>query len=259
MSDKIDIESILTNGIDLKNRRIYFGSLLESLDENGSDFTWRSVEWAVRAMHIMQDEDPKKPIEIHMSSPGGDAYALLRLYDVIQSSPCQIKFYGSGEICSAATWIMACCDERYLYPNTRVLVHDSSAGIVEVPEKLSDRYVGTDQERDLQDLLNRLYADNSRMPVEFWEEMVKRDLWLSAEETVALGLADKIIEPKKRGNLRRVRISNLSSPPDRKEFNKLLNKLKERVYMGRHVKLELHIPVEEFDKNVDIEVAPTVD
>lgn len=255
MAEKTDsIENILSNGIDLKNRRIYFGAAVESYDSEGSDFTWRSCEWAIRAIHIMEAEGPHKPIELHMSSPGGDPYEMLRLINVMEASTCQFKFFGGGKIMSAATWVMASADERYLYRHTRVLVHDSpSGGHYEGPQKLSDRYIDTDEERRLQDELNQMYADNSRMPKEFWDEFVKRDAYLSAEETIALGLADKIIEPKKRGNLRRMRIGLLNKDPDMKELNKLLKKLKDRTYQGKTMKIELHVPDEQKDKNIFVE------
>lgn len=255
MADKTDtLENILDYGIDLKNRRIWFGALPEAYDEGGAEFTWRSVERAIRAIQIMEIEAPRKPIELHMSSPGGDPYALLRLYDTIQASPCQIKFYGSGEIASAATWIMAGCDERYLSPNTYVLVHDSSGfGSTESPAKLTDAYIHMDQEKRMQDKLNQIYADNSRMPLEFWEEMVKRDVWLTAEETIMLGLADKIVQEQKRGNLRRMRISLLCKEPDRKELNKLLKNMAQRTYAHKVSKMELHVPREFFDKNVTVD------
>ena len=260
MAEKSEIlENILLHGIDLKNRRIYFGALSISEDDEGSDFTWRSVERAIRAIHIMEAEAPKKPIELHMCSSGGSTYALLRLYDAIQLSSTQIKFYGSGVIASAATWIMAGCDERYLYPNTRILIHDSSpGGFAEVPEKLSDRYIDTDEERRLQDRLNQIYVDNSRMPLEFWNEMVKRDMWLSAEETISLGLADKIVEYKKRGNLRRMRVAQLQKAPEGKEFNQLLKRLKDRVYMGKQLRIELHVPEEKYDKNIVVDTTTTI-
>jgi ATP-dependent protease ClpP protease subunit len=110
MAEKTDsIENVLSNGIDIKNRRIYFGALLESYDESGSEFTWRSCEWAIRAIHIMENEAPNKPIELHMSSPGGDPYAMLRLIDVIQSTTCQIKFFGGerSRLLQPGLWLYA--------------------------------------------------------------------------------------------------------------------------------------------------------
>lgn len=260
MADKTDtLENILDYGVDLKNRRIWFGALPEAYDESGSDFTWRSVERAVRAIQIMEIEAPRKPIELHMCSPGGDPYSLLRLYDAIQASPCQIKFFGSGEICSAATWIMAGCDERYLSPNTYVLIHDSGGfDATLAPAKLTDAYIHMEQEKRLQDRLNQIYADNSRMPLEFWEEIVKRDVWLTAEETIMLGLADKIVQEQKRGNLRRMRIALLCQEPDRKELNKLLKSMAQRTHAHKVSKMELHVPREFFDKNVVVDPTESV-
>ena len=256
MAEKTDsVENIIDYGIDIKNRRIYFGSLKsDEEDATGSSFDWCSVERTVRAIHIMETEAPNKPIELHMSSFGGDAYALLRLHDIIQSCSCQIKFFGSGPIMSAATWIMACCDERYLYPNTRILIHDSPAGVTsEMSAKLTDLYIECNEEKTVQDILNKVYADNSRMPVEFWNEIVKRDLYLSAEEAIMLGLADEIIKPKKRGNLRRQRIAHLNKKPDTNELNILLGKLSARVSSEKSLKIELHVPKERFDQHVVID------
>src|SRR5271170_5768045 len=117
MATQTELTDSLIHGIDLKTRRIYFGRFLDDGDDNPGDFTQASIELAIRALHKMSLDAPGKPIEIHMNSYGGDPYAMLRLYDEILSCPCQVKFYGGGAIMSAATWIMAVCDERYLYPN----------------------------------------------------------------------------------------------------------------------------------------------
>jgi ATP-dependent protease ClpP protease subunit len=251
-----NVTQVLEYDVDFKRRRIYFGALVESNDADGSDFSWRSVERVVRHIHLMEADAPAKPIELHMSSFGGDPYALFRLYDVIQSCSCQIKFIGGGTISSAATWIMAGCDERHLYPNTRILIHDSSWGESVVPEKLTDRYIHTDEEKNVQRKLNQMYADNSIMPVDFWEEMVKRDLWINAEEAIMLGLADKIIQPRKRGSLRKVRIASMKQERDKKDMSKLMRLLKDRIYMDKLSKLELHIPEEKFDKSLVVDNSP---
>jgi ATP-dependent Clp protease protease subunit len=248
-----NVTQILDYDVDFKKRRIYFGALIASNDEDGSEFTWRSVERAVRHIHIMESDAPSKPIELHMSSIGGDTAALLRLYDVIQSCSCQIKFIGGGEISSSATWIMASCDERMLYPNTCIIIHDSGWGEAVSPEKLIDKSIMIDNEKLLQHKLNQIYADNSIMPLEFWAEMVKRDLYLTAEEAIMLGLADKIIQPRKRGSLRRNRIASMKQERDKKDMSKMLKMLKDRIYMDKLSKLELHLPEEKFDKTLIID------
>lgn len=249
MAEKVDdVGLLLEAGLDVKNRIIYFGTLDK---DEGSEFTWKSVEMAVRGIHMLEQEAPGKPISLHMSSPGGDAESMLRLVDTILASSCQFRFYGSGLIASSATWIMAVCDERYLTPNTTVLIHDSpSTGERRTPMKLIDFNIEMDIENALQHRLNQMYADNSIMPIEFWAELVKRDMCLTAEETVLLGLADKVLEPRKRASVRKKRTAAMSAKRDPKEMAKLVRLLKDRIYSDKLSKLELRVPQEETDASM---------
>jgi ATP-dependent Clp protease protease subunit len=247
---KTEISDYLNFGIDNVQRRIYFGDCIDRAEEESGEVTQRSIELAVRALHQLESEDPGKPIELYMNSPGGDPYAMLRLYDAILSSSCQIKFFGGGMIASSATWIMAICDERYLFPNTTVMVHD---GTEYFDGTHTDVKIAVSESKRLQDLLYDVYAANSRMPRSFWEDVCQRDLFLTAEETIKLGLADKIIEPKKRGNLRKLRIASLKKSPSHNEMETLVHKLYGRVNRHNTHKLILNTPIkEEFDPNVKV-------
>jgi ATP-dependent protease ClpP protease subunit len=192
---------------------------------------------AVRAMHRMAAEAPGKPIEIHMNSYGGDPYAMLRLHDEILACPCQIKFVGGGAIMSAATWIMAVCDERYLHQNATIMVHDGSEGY---EGKHTDVQITAAENKRLQDTLYELYEKNSRMPKEFWMDVCQRDLYLTAHEAVSLGLADKIVEPKKRGNLRKVRQAALKKGIESSEMRDLVKNLYSRINKVKIPKIELN-------------------
>lgn len=251
-NEKTELTDNLAYGVDIKNRRIYFGINLDTADANEStDFTMSSVEYAIRAMHRMENDAPNKPIEIHMSSYGGDIYSMLRLYDTITTSSCQIKFYGGGAIMSSATFIMAACDERYLYRNTTIMVHELSASN---DGKHTDIQVNATEDRRLMKILYNLYAENSRMPIEFWEDICQRDVYMSASEAVSLGLADSIIEPKKRGNLRKKRWSAMKKELDPKDLNKLIKDIYLRINKVKFPKIELNQVKEELaDPNIIID------
>jgi ATP-dependent Clp protease protease subunit len=254
-SPKPDLESYLLYGIDEKRRRIYFGAALNSAiddSESVTGFHETSVEYSIRAIERMAADHPKVPIELHMLSYGGDVYAMLALLDTIQSCSCQIKFYGRGIIASAATWIMAACDERFLYPNTTVLVHDISS---DFPHSRNvDQEIEMAENKKLKAKLCEIYAQNSKMPKEFWEEISKRDLYLTAEEAIALGIADKIFPPKKRGNLRKVRQAHLATPVNLEKMNKLVEKLFKRVQVHDKLTLIIHEPkVEKIDPTLEPE------
>lgn len=249
-----DLIDNLIYGIDLKNRRLYFGVGLDWNEENAGDFTQASIEFAIRSLHKMASDAPGKPIELHMNSYGGDMYAMLRLHDEILACPCQIKFYGGGAIMSAATWVMAVCDERYLYQNATVMVHELSTAN---EGKHTDIQIGATEDRRLMEIAYNIYEANSRMPKSFWEDVCQRDLYLSASEAVSLGLADKLIEPKKRGNLRKVRQAALKKAPDTSELRKLVNSLYQRINKVKVPKIELNDIIKEpADPHVVIDDKP---
>ena len=237
MAEKSDLNDSLVYGIDLKARRIYFGCPIDWMEGDPGDFTQASVELAIRSMHKMVLDAPGKPIEIYMNSYGGDPYAMLRLHDEILSCPCQVKFFGGGAIMSAATWILVACDERYLHPHATVMVHD---GWEIFDGKHTDNQIRASEEKRLQDLLYDIYTANTRMPKEFWQDVCQRDLYVTAGEAVSLGMADKIIEPKKRGNLRKMRQAALKKTPDSGEMKKLLSDIYTRVNKVKVPKIELN-------------------
>lgn len=251
---KTELENYLVYGVDELNRRVFFGADLLSTDPDDiGEFTHCSCEYAIRAIERMIADHPKTPIEIHMTSYGGSVDAMLGLYDIIQSSTCQIKFIGRGVIMSAASFIMAGCDERSLYPHTRVLVHEISMG------DMSGKYTDLGIEKEELDLIQEdlycIYTNNSRMPKDFWKEVCKRDLIVSAEEAIQLGLADKIIHPKKRGNYRKARQHHLSQSVNKNKMNALVKKLLKRIHASpKKMEITLNTPkIEPVDEKLVIE------
>jgi len=254
MSTRIELESFVVYGVDEKNRKIYFGVPIDSSHSSHSDFTIDSVSHVIRAMGKMIADHPKKPIEIHMNSYGGDPYAMLYLHDFILASTCQIKFFGGGAIMSAATWVMAACDERYLYPHSTVMVHNGWEGI---EGNYTDVHIQADESKRLMEVLYKIYSENSHMPKEFWKEVCQRDLYLTAKECITLGLADKIIEPKKRGNFRKVRDTHLSKPVDKKTMTNLTNKLLARIGQNKLANIVINeYKQEEVDENLIVDDTP---
>lgn len=253
---KTELENYLVYGVDEANRRVYFGSDLVTTEPDGiGDFNQCSCEYAIRAVERMALTKPKTPISIIMNSYGGDAYAMLGLYDIIHDTTCQIKFFGRGVVMSAATWIMCGADERNLYPNTRILIHNGSPG--HIPDRVTDAEIAMQEETFLQKKLEEIYAENSRMPEEFWHEVCKRDLFLSAEETIFLGLADKIIKPKKRGNLRKARQHHLSQKIDKRKMKSLVSKLMKRIQSQPVGDIVINTPKKEpIDDRLIIEEIP---
>lgn len=239
MATITELTDNLAYGVDVKNRRIYFGINLDTAEvDESTDFTFSSVEYVVRAMHRMASEAPNKPIELHMSSYGGSIYAMLRLHDEILACPCQVKFFGGGAIMSSASFIMAVCDERNLHPNATVMVHELSDDMGD--GKHTDLKINAAENVRLMSVLTGIYEANSRMPKEFWLDICQRDVYLSASEAVSLGIADRVLEPKKRGNLRKARQAALKKEVDAKEMRDLVKSMYDRTNRTRIPKIEFN-------------------
>jgi ATP-dependent Clp protease, protease subunit len=248
-----ELEEYLEAGIDIAKRRIYFGNL--TAGEDGGYVEWSTVERMIRGLHRMYDVG-SGPIELHMSSYGGDVYSMIRLVDEIESAPVQIKFVGGGQIMSAATWIMAVCDHRTVHKNAVIMIHNGTKS--ESEDRHNDHLISAEDYKRLMDRMRSIYADNSRMPKEFWDAVCQRDLYLSPEEALSLGLIDEVIQPRKRGNLRKSREKALAKHPSAVSISRLVNKLYERIHHKATGKLVIDFKKEEVDLTLSDKVQETV-
>jgi ATP-dependent protease ClpP protease subunit len=255
MAAQSELTDLFEYGIDTKNRRIYFGCMSTDPD-NSTIFNSTSVEFAVRALHKMIADNPNKSVEFHINSFGGSVYDALRLHDEILAASVQVKFYGGGAIMSAATIIMVACDERYIHQNTRIMFHELSDSSENM--RKSDIKINTQENDILHDTMCNIYASNSRLPKDFWNDIMSKDVYLSASEAVSMGLADKIIEPKKRGNLRKVRQAAMRKEINNKDMKNLVRNLYERTNRSRIPKIELNeVKKEASDPHIVVDTSST--
>lgn len=221
------LEALLDYGVDIKNRVVYWGTeyIFDGADESHV-FNSPTVERVVRGMNILASIN-KQPITLKMNSVGGSLGDAFYLVDEILACPCQVKFVGGGEICSAATIIMAVCDERWVHKNAEIMIHELSAHNA---GKFSEMDVTHKVLSDIMQQIAKLYAANSIMSKKFYEDLLGsgRDVFISAKECVALGLADGIIEPLKRGNLRKKRAKHLGKTPSVRQLNSMVKNICER-------------------------------
>ncbi len=251
-----EIEFIIDKGIDIKNRVIFWGREAVIGDiEDSNAFHELTVGRTIRQLHVLTSMN-HQPITLRVNSGGGELASAFQLIDEILRNPCQIKFEGSGDICSAATLLMAVCDERWLHKNTMVMVHELSGGTW---GKRSNMEVDSKMFKELAAKMVEVYEANSIMAASFWEDVIGsgRDVWLTPEETVTLGLADDIIDPVKRGNLRKKRAAHLAKKHAPQKLNKLSQKVFQRANIKSAIKeVQAHVPAADAsDPNIIIEIA----
>jgi len=215
-------EDVISSGVDFKNRRIYFGSL----DDNESDVDWSTTERVIRALHRMSDLPSREPITLYVNSFGGDVYDALSIVDEIESLTIEVHFVGGGKIMSSATIIMSACDYRMLHKNATVMVHEVSDS--SMPDGVVDARIELKHTNKLMDTMLNLYANNSNMPIGFWQDVCQRNTYLTAKEAVAIGFADQIIDPLDRSEFRTKR-EEQQDEVDQKEVQKVVGSIYSRI------------------------------
>lgn len=134
------------------------------------------------------------PINLYITSPGGDVNGLTALVDIMQSLTCKINTYAIGHAESAAIWVLAAgTGTRYIAPNTELMVHEMATWLKGPSSDIENdaKHIVT-QQKNLYNLLGEL----SGKTADFWREKInKQNLYLTPETCIEYGLADKIILP----------------------------------------------------------------
>ena len=117
-------------------------------------------------------------IDLHIYSPGGDAFMGLSIYDFIKKNPVPIHTYIDGNIASAVTFMFLAGQKRFMSPNATVLIHQVST-ILGKFEDLKDEVKNT---TEIMKIVRNLYNENTSMKKKDIDAILKRELFLNYAE-----------------------------------------------------------------------------
>lgn len=136
-----------------------------------------------------------EPIELYISTPGGNADDMLSLYDMMRVTKeiCEIHTIGIGKVMSAGVLILASGTkgQRRIGKNCRVMIHSVIGGSAGSFHNLENEM---EEIRHIQDTYIKLLAAETKMTVPQLKRMINKkvNVYLSAEEAVKLGIADEV-------------------------------------------------------------------
>jgi len=169
----------------LKDRVIFLGGGVDDVTAN----------LIIAQMLFLSNEDSKSDIHFYINSPGGSITSGLAVYDTMQFLRCDVATYCVGQAASMGAVLLAGgkAGKRFLLANNRILLHQPL---------ISGELIGpaTDLDIEAQEILRlrtRLYdilAKHTGQTAEKVEKDCDRNLWLSAEEAIEYGLADRILQ-----------------------------------------------------------------
>ena len=172
----------------LKDRIVFIGGEIEDQIANT----------IIAQLLFLQNENADADISMYINSPGGLITSGLAVYDVMQFVGCGVQTYCLGQAASMAAVLLAggTKGKRFVLPNSRILIHQPMGGARGTATDIS---IQAEEILRLRARLNQILAHHTGQKVERIEEDVDRDRFLGADEAVAYGLADQIIQslPKK--------------------------------------------------------------
>jgi ATP-dependent Clp protease, protease subunit len=170
-------------GVKLLENSVHF-LVGEITDENIAD----CIKWIV-----YENFDAKeKTLSLYINSTGGDLYSTFALIDIMRNSNHPIRTIAVGSAMSAAFLIFASGDERFVGKNTSLMCHqfsDSTEG------KYHDiKATMKDNELTNTKMVEILKEATGLAPSVIRKKLLPAsDVYLTADEAIELGVADKIL------------------------------------------------------------------
>jgi ATP-dependent Clp protease protease subunit len=145
----------------------------------------------------LESTEPDRPISMYINSPGGSLTAMTAVYDTMRYIRPAVHTFCLGQAASAAAVLLAAGapGHRAVVPNARVLIHQPSIDVVR--GQTSDLEIYAAEVSRLRRQLEEALAAGTGQTLERIHADIERDLVLTADEAVAYGLADNIIESRK--------------------------------------------------------------
>jgi len=173
---------------------IYSRLLRDRIVMLDTDVNEHTASLVVAQMLFLESEDPDKDILFYINSPGGVVTAGMAIYDTMQFIKPDVSTVVMGQACSMGSLLATAGAEgkRLILPNARHMIHQPSGG---ARGQATDMLIQVEEILAMKRNLTEIYVRHNTAGKTF-EQLttdMERDNFMSAEEAVAYGLADKIV------------------------------------------------------------------
>jgi ATP-dependent Clp protease protease subunit len=172
---------------------IYSRLLNERIIFLGSPIDDQIANLVVAQLLHLESEDPDKDISIYINSPGGSIYSGLAIYDTMQFVKPDIATMCVGVAMSMGSLLLAAGakGKRAVLPNSRILIHQPSAGF---EGQSTDIEIHAREILKVRERIDEIYAEHTNRPKEEVRADMERDRFFTAEQALAYGLVDRVLE-----------------------------------------------------------------
>jgi ATP-dependent Clp protease protease subunit len=151
-----------------------------------------SANLVVAQLLFLEAENPDKDIYLYINSPGGSVTAGMSIYDTMQFIKADVSTLCIGQAASMGAFLLAsgAKGKRYSLPNSRVMIHQPSGGF---QGQSTDIAIHAKEIMYLREKLNAILAHHTGKTASEIDVDTERDNFMSAEQSMAYGLIDKVI------------------------------------------------------------------
>jgi ATP-dependent Clp protease protease subunit len=168
----------------LKDRIIFLGTPIDSQIAN----------LVVAQLLFLDHDDQEQDISIYINSPGGEVYAGLAVYDTIRMIRPDVRTYCVGMGASMAAVLLAAGTpgKRYALPNSRIMIHQGSAGF---RGNVPDIEIAARETLTLTKTLTEILSEHSGQPFDKVKADTQRDYYMTGQEAKDYGIVDEVLTP----------------------------------------------------------------
>jgi ATP-dependent Clp endopeptidase proteolytic subunit ClpP len=190
---KDDVDKFHDYSLFIPQRTLFMGSEEYSLTDGESGTDGLMAERLIKNLVILEAHNAN-PITIIMNNIGGDPYHGIAIMDAIKACKSHVTIKVYGHCMSMGSIILQAADTRIMSPNSRMMVHYGNWGYdghAKTGQKWAKEFDKLDTWME-QMYLDRIHEKNVAFPIQKLKKMLDHDTFLSARDSVALGLADKL-------------------------------------------------------------------
>src|SRR6059058_4455668 len=174
---------------------IYSRLLKDRIIILGGPVTEDAAAVIIAQLLFLSNDDPKSDIQFYINSPGGSVSAGLGIIDTMRFLRCDVATTCIGMAASMGAILLAAGTKgkRACLANSQVMLHQPLiGGVLQGPA--TDLGIEAQHMLRLRDRLYKLMADFTGKSADVIHRDFDRNKWLFAEEAVAYGCADRIVE-----------------------------------------------------------------
>jgi len=148
---------------------------------------------------FLESQDSKKDITLYINSPGGLITAGMAIYDTMQYVRSDIQTIVVGQAASMGSLLASAGTKgkRFMLPHSRHMIHQPLGG---TRGQATDIEIHAKEILRWKDELTKIYEKNTGQKLETLKADMERDKFMTAQEAVKYGLADKIVTSRDEDN-----------------------------------------------------------